>query len=77
MEFVIGALGAVLVLALFALGVLAGWKAHARFARVAPVKEPEDKELKRLAAQQEAFRKVQSYSVETAYGMTGEEDKLI
>jgi hypothetical protein len=77
MEFLIGAAGAFVILGVFALGSLLGWKAHARFARVAPVKEPEDKELKRLAAQQEAFRKVQSYSVETAYGMTGEEDKLI
>ena len=76
MAFVIGAVGAVLVMGVFALGVFAGWKAHGRFAHVEPVKSASEQELKELAEQQEAFRQLQNYSAETAYGITGREGKV-
>ena len=73
MAFMFGALGAVAVIGLFALGVFVGWKLHKRFARPAPAEPPSDKELKRLAAEQEAFRQVQNYSADVAYGIGANE----
>lgn len=68
MAFLIGALGAVLAVGLFALGAFAGWKAHGRFSRARVDPAPEQ-ELRELKAQQEAFRELQNYSAETAYGI--------
>ena len=73
MSFVIGALGAVAVFGLYALGVFTGWKLCKRFARPAPAERPPDRELRKMAAQQEAFRQLQNYSAEVAYNMGGAE----
>jgi len=79
MAFMIGALGAVAVIGLYALGVFTGWKLHKRFARPTATR-PEDKELRRMAAQQEAFRQLQNYSAEVAYNMgaaeLGEDEEI-
>ncbi len=76
MMILYGALGAVSVMTLFALGVFAGWKLHARFARrTAP--DPEEKELRRIKAEQDAFRQLQNYNADIAYGIkpaSGDED---
>lgn len=68
MSFVLGALGAVAVFGLFALGVLTGWKLHKRFARPTAPPAP-DTELRRLAAEQDAFRQMQHYNADIAYGI--------
>jgi len=70
MSFVFGALGAVAVFGLYALGVFTGWKLHKRFFKPnAP--SPSEIERQRLIAEQEAFSKMQNYNAETAYGMNG------
>ena len=68
MEFLLGALGAIVVIALFALGVLVGWKAHKRFARP-KAEKVSDEDMKLMKAQQEAFRQMQNYTAEMAYGI--------
>jgi len=55
---------------LYALGVLTGWKLKARFGLQKTESAPEA-ELRRMKAQQEAFRQLQNYSAETAYGIRG------
>ena len=75
MSIVYGALGALFVLALYAAGVLTGWKAHARFYK-STAQSPAEEELKRLRAEQEAFRQMQHYSAETAYGIGSTQDEL-
>lgn len=68
MTFLYGFFGGLAVVGLLALGALAGWKAHKAFARPKAV-TPEQDELKRMEAQQKAFRELSNYSMETAYGM--------
>jgi hypothetical protein len=77
LEFIYGFLGALLCLALFIGGSLAGWKARAREEqqkRPAPVQANEVTRQK-LIAQQEAFHRVQNYSVEDAYGLNSVDAK--
>jgi len=71
MPFVIGFLGGLAVVGLLAAGAVLGWRAHTLFARhTAPkVQSPEDTELEKLKATQQAFRELSNYSMETAYGM--------
>jgi len=71
MDMLMGALGALFVIGLLALGALVGWKARGRLYRP-EIKPVEEKELRRLQEEQEAFLRLQNYSVETAYGMTGD-----
>lgn len=68
MTFLFGFLGGLAVVGLLALGALAGWKAHKAFARP-KAGAPEKAELDALKAQQQAFRELSNYSMETAYGM--------
>lgn len=70
MDMLTGALGALFVIGLLALGALAGWKARGRLYR--PTAKPADEdELRRMQAEQEAFLRLQNYSAETAYGIAG------
>ena len=68
MTFLYGFLGGLAVVGLLAIGVVAGWKAHKAFNRPTAT-SPEKDELDRLKAQQQAFRELSNYSMETAYGM--------
>ena len=72
MELLIGAFGAVLVLLLVFAGLVIGWWA-ASWARertaVRTAKELDVEERKKLLQGQEAFRMVQNYTPERAYGM--------
>ena len=68
MDVILGALGALLFVAVFGGGVLTGWKAHERFCRPT-AKAPEEEELKRLRAEQEAFRQLTHYNADIAYGV--------
>ena len=69
MDMLMGALGALFVMGLLALGFFAGWKAHKRFCRPA-AKSATDEELRRMQAEQDAFRQMQNYNADTAYGIT-------
>lgn len=75
MYFLIGILGALLVAALLALGGAAGWLAHREWAgRAMPQSPPPgERELERMREQQQAFRCMQNYSAERAYGMLDDE----
>jgi hypothetical protein len=74
-----GALGCLACLLLVAIGVVVGWKIRGVYDRGfqsrAPMTAEEEKaqeELTRkLKAEQQAFRVLQNYSTERAYGMTG------
>lgn len=70
-DILLGFFGALVVLALLTAGALIGWKAHKSFVRyTAPSAEPiDEQERKRLEAEQDAFRQLQNYSADTAYGM--------
>ena len=78
LDFVLGALGALLCAACFISGVFAERYLRGGIYRKAPVQEDEDEvkkaeearaKRKFLIEQQEAFHEMQSYSAETAYGM--------
>lgn len=68
MEFLYGALGAVAVIALFSLGVFAGWRLHGRYCRP-KAEKPDDEALRRLKEEQEAFHQLTHYSADVAYGL--------
>jgi len=74
MNFVLGFLGALTVVALIAVGGACGWFAHKTFVKhTTPVAErPEEKERQRLRAEQQAFHLLQNYSTERAYGMVSD-----
>lgn len=67
MDLLYGALGALFVLALLLAGALLGWFLRgAAYRRTA--EKPKAEELRRLAEEQAAFRQLQNYNAETAYG---------
>jgi hypothetical protein len=70
-EILLGFAGALAVIALLATGGVIGWHLHRAFVKhTSPVAEPlGEKERKHLIEEQEAWRTVQSYSTERAYGM--------
>lgn len=68
MEMIYGALGALFVVALLALGVFVGWKARGHFYG-AKAKDPTAEELKRIEAEQAAFHQLQNYNADVAYGI--------
>lgn len=75
MEFLLGAAGAATVLAAFGAGAALGRRAG-RSAAVQPPETPEQTELRRMREGQEAFRFLQNYSVERAYGLLHGEETL-
>lgn len=75
MEYVLyGFAGALAVIALLGLGFFVGWKVH-KSSRVITAEELGEKERRRLIAEQKAFRLLQNYTVERAYGMADAEPK--
>lgn len=70
-----GALGAVLVLLLFAAGVYVGYRLHRRYMeheaskRPTPI-APEEQERRRLIEDQKAFRDMMGYNAEMAFGVS-------
>ena len=73
MEFRLGAAGAAAVLAAFAAGAALG-RSASRPTAAKPPAMPEQSELRRMREGQEAFRLLQNYSAERAYGqLRGEE----
>ena len=74
MEILMGAAGAVLALSCFGAGAALGWKSAEKL-RIPPAVKPlEDREAQRLREGQEAFRSLQNYSAEQAYGMLRSEE---
>ena len=73
MDFVYGFLGALVCLALLAGGGVIGWNIRKAVTRHSKpdLPQPEERERKRLEEEQKAFRHLQNYSTEQAYGMVG------
>lgn len=71
MSMIYGAAGALLVLALLAIGAFAGWTARAKFYQ-AKAESPAEEELRRMQEEQEAFRLMQNYNADVAYGIAAE-----
>lgn len=72
MDFIFGFIGALLAIALFAGGVFCGWRlkvADQKRERVITAQELNEKERQMLKEQQEAFNRLQNYTVEDAYGL--------
>ena len=69
MYFVIGFFGALTCLGVFGLGVAAGWKLRNGGASALPAPEGASG-----GDEQDAFRRLQNYSAEDAYGINQEED---
>ena len=79
LNIVYGALGAVLVLLLFAGGICVGYKLHARLAaqeaaRAPKPETPEEAERRRLIADQKAFHTQMNYNADMAYGLLTAKD---
>ena len=68
MDFLFGALGAVLALGLFNAGVFVGWRLHGRFCRP-KADSPDEDSIRQMKAEQDAFRQLTHYSAEVAYGI--------
>ncbi len=66
--FLLGALGALAVLALLGAGFALGWKCRG-LQRAQGPGEPDEKELEALREQRRAMADLWSYNVNTVYGM--------
>ena len=73
MDFIIGALGALFVLAVLVAGVVIGWKLKTEdIKRCAPPVTAEEltpAQKRAIKDQQDAWQQVYDYNVETAYGL--------
>lgn len=71
-EILLGFVGALALLILLFCGGLVGWFAHKTFTKhTTPTAEPlTEKERRKLIAEQQAWKQMQNYNLETAYGMT-------
>lgn len=77
MSFLYGALGMVLVLAVFAVGVAVGWKFKIKADdKTVEVQQQAigEKERQQMMEDQQAFRIMLSYNVDMAYGI--DEDRI-
>ena len=66
--FLTGILGCVMGLSLFSAGLFTGWKLRSRLPDVTAASLPE-REQTLLREEQQAFRTLQNYSAERAYGI--------
>lgn len=71
MSFLYGVLGVIAVQALIAGGFFLGWKVRKNYykPKTPDMTAIEKQKLEDMKAQQEAWRAMQDYSVETAYGL--------
>lgn len=71
-NFIFGAVGALFVMAMVAVGIYIGWKANDAFrkhsTRVA-AQEASEEERRQLIAEQKAFDNMLNYNQDTAYGL--------
>lgn len=75
MDMLYGALGALIVVGLLALGALVGWKARGRFYGTT-AEPPAAAEVRRMREEQEAFHSLQNYNADIAYGVSAAEHEL-
>lgn len=75
--FVYGAVGALAVLGLLALGFFIGWKCRKKFEHNDPVpmEEMTEEHRHQMLAQQMAFESMLNYNQDTAYGLNGGTDQ--
>ncbi len=71
-----GAVGALLVIAVLALGVIIGWKAREMPGRRCAA-ERNGEEKGRMGEEQRAFEDMLHYNMNTAYGMNGGLERLM
>lgn len=71
MPFLYGAISVVLALGLFASGAYLGYKAYPRMNKTKKYEptEKEKEDIRLMEQQQEAWKAMQNYSAEMAYGM--------
>ena len=72
MEFVLGFLGALLAVGLFAGGAILGWRGNEKFrdqTQRVTAEQLTEAEKRRLREEQEAWTALHNYSVEDAYGI--------
>ena len=76
MGFSDGFKGALVFTAVLAVGAVSGWMICGAVTRrrKPDLPQPEERERRRLEEEQKAFRQMQNYSVERAYGMTEGDD---
>ena len=77
MEIIYGAVGALIAMALFIGGGFLGWFIRGRMERQKVRKTARDltkREIQELKDQQEAFRQMQNYTPEIAYGYNPKEE---
>ena len=65
MEFLLGMLGALAVMGAFGLGAAMGRRSRT----AAGLTMPSEEETRRIRDQQQAFQRLQNYTVEDAYGL--------
>ena len=79
-NFILGAVGALVVVALIAIGVFVGWQANNAFrahsTRVA-AEEASEEERRQLLAEQRAFESMLNYNQDTAYGLNKGLDEMV
>lgn len=72
MEFVLGFLGALLAVGLFAGGVILGWRGNEKFrdqTQRVTAEQLTEEQKRRVAEEQEAWMALHNYSVEDAYNV--------
>ena len=77
MQFIMGFIGAIVVMILFAAGVLVGWKAKDAMTRLVSKKvapELDEQERQIIKAQMEAQQQLFDYNPAMAYGMKSTEE---
>ena len=72
--FLTGFCGALAALGLLALGALAGWQGRRVLKEQRGVPPVREKENRRLQQEQQAFRQLQNYSAQRAYGLVDDEE---
>ena len=70
MHFIIGFCGALACLGVFGLGVVIGWNVYLRVHSADALPAPQGQAVR---DEQDAFRRLQNYSAEDAYGLNQEE----
>ena len=75
MHFIIGFCGALACLGVFGLGVVIGWNVYLRVHNSDALPAPQDASGgQAVCDEQDAFRRLQNYSAEDAYGLNQQED---
>ena len=75
MSALFGFAGAAAALGLFFAGGYVGWRLRETLSR-RPAERTGEAERRRLREEQAAFRRMQNYTVEDAYGLGGEEERM-